>query len=508
MNGVATFNSLQINLAGTYTITATDGTLTSATSTSFVISKATPTVAWNSPGSIAYGTALSSTQLNATASVPGNFVYTPAAGAVLSAGANQPLNAVFTPTDTADYTTANASTTITVTAAAVNLSGSDFYLKRDQGNSANLDVWTNATGTGAPSQAIPFASISSITLTGTLTGNSFVADFSNGSVVPSGGLTVNGAGPASGNSLIIVGTGGNDAVIAPPAGPVLLNGISVASSDVGNIYFQSPGAGEALTVSAGNLTLAPNTGSGIGREVFSSITIGSGAQLLVPSATGHANRLLVQTAGLTIAGAAGSWTGLLDLANNDLDVSGGSLSVLSSQIAQGDLSATGGIISSTALSQRTGLVTLGVIQNTDNASTGPLYGTSAPLGAFDGANPSSSAVLIKFTYFGDANLDGKVDGTDYALLDNGFLNHLSNWYNGDFNLDGALDGSDYTLIDNAFNQQGSSLAAQVAASVASTQKGSLAKLNVFSSAPVTAVPSLIQANDSWKQKDVATDILG
>jgi hypothetical protein len=71
-------------------------------------------------------------------------------------------------------------------------------------------------------------------------------------------------------------------------------------------------------------------------------------------------------------------------------------------------------------------------------------------------------VLVKYTYFGDANLDGHVDGSDYSLIDNGFLNHLTGWYNGDFNYDGVVNGSDYTLIDNAFNTQGASIASIVA----------------------------------------------
>ena len=50
----------------------------------------------------------SATQLNATASVPGTFVYTPAAGTVLNAGAAQTLSVTFTPTDAANYTTATA----------------------------------------------------------------------------------------------------------------------------------------------------------------------------------------------------------------------------------------------------------------------------------------------------------------------------------------------------------------------------------------------------------------
>ncbi len=80
----------------------------------------TPVIAWANPANIAYGTALSATQLDATASyngsnVPGTFVYTPAAGTVLHAGANQTLGVVFTPTDTIDYTNANGSAHITVT---------------------------------------------------------------------------------------------------------------------------------------------------------------------------------------------------------------------------------------------------------------------------------------------------------------------------------------------------------------------------------------------------------
>src|SRR6185503_3716164 len=45
--------------------------------------KATPTITWSAPAAIVHGTALSATQLNATASVPGSFVYNPAAGTVL-----------------------------------------------------------------------------------------------------------------------------------------------------------------------------------------------------------------------------------------------------------------------------------------------------------------------------------------------------------------------------------------------------------------------------------------
>jgi hypothetical protein len=58
------------------------------------------------------------TQLNATASVPGSFSYTPLAGTVLGAGANETLHVDFTPTDTTNYTVASKNVTINVTKAA------------------------------------------------------------------------------------------------------------------------------------------------------------------------------------------------------------------------------------------------------------------------------------------------------------------------------------------------------------------------------------------------------
>ena len=113
-----------------------------------------------------------------------------------------------------------------------------------------------------------------------------------------------------------------------------------------------------------------------------------------------------------------------------------------------------GIPSTNAAADTTHLTAIGVIQN--NQSGTALY-TSTNL--FDGITPSTKDILVKYTYYGDANLDGKVDASDYSLIDNGYLNHLTGWYNGDFNYDGVVNGSDYTLIDNAFNMQGASLAA-------------------------------------------------
>ena len=82
---------------------------------SIVTTKTTPVITWTTPASIVAGTALSSTQLNATADVAGTFVYTPAAGTVESTAGSVTLSTTFTPTDTTSYNTATKSVTLTVT---------------------------------------------------------------------------------------------------------------------------------------------------------------------------------------------------------------------------------------------------------------------------------------------------------------------------------------------------------------------------------------------------------
>ena len=78
-----------------------------------LVVKATPVITWATPAPISFGTPLGGAQLNATASVPGTFVYTPAAGTVLAVGP-QLLSALFTPTDSANYNTVTASVTLVV----------------------------------------------------------------------------------------------------------------------------------------------------------------------------------------------------------------------------------------------------------------------------------------------------------------------------------------------------------------------------------------------------------
>ena len=62
-----------------------------------------PILTWPTPAAVSPGTVLGATQLNATANVPGTFVYQPPAGTVLAEGASRLLEALFIPDDEATY---------------------------------------------------------------------------------------------------------------------------------------------------------------------------------------------------------------------------------------------------------------------------------------------------------------------------------------------------------------------------------------------------------------------
>ena len=85
------------------------------------VNKAVPTLMWYDPAPIEWGTPLSTTQLNAKASVPGSFVYTPAEDERLRAGTHT-LSVTFLPEDSRNYAAVETSTSITVHRATPSIS--------------------------------------------------------------------------------------------------------------------------------------------------------------------------------------------------------------------------------------------------------------------------------------------------------------------------------------------------------------------------------------------------
>lgn len=90
--------------SGTYNVVATVANPNyvsnpSSATARVVITPGTAVLTWAKPAAITSTTALSATQLNATSTLPGKFVYTPAAGTFLKVGNGQTLSVTFTPND-------------------------------------------------------------------------------------------------------------------------------------------------------------------------------------------------------------------------------------------------------------------------------------------------------------------------------------------------------------------------------------------------------------------------
>jgi hypothetical protein len=251
----------------------------------------------------------------------------------------------------------------------------------------------------------------------------------------------------------------------------------VFTNTAGTALFESDAGGSispeeylAVNASGGSVTFTST-------QHLTSLMVAAGATVQLTNTS--SGRSIVITPSLSV-------TGKLDLTGNDLVVENGNLAVVSALVKLGfgtSLSSywngSAGITSSSAAGDTTHLTALGTILNLASG-TDTLYGGGGSLGLFDGASPGPSDVLVRYTYYGDTNLNGQVDASDYTRVDNGFTQHLTGWYNGDFNYDGVVNGSDYTLMDNAFNSQGGnpnvSITAQIAGATAVPEPTALAAL--------------------------------
>ena len=172
-------------LSATFTPTDTADITTATGSVTLLVNQAVPVITWATPAPVAAGTALSATQLNAAASIPGTFTYTPTAGTMLTAG-TQTLSTVFTPTDAVDYATATTSVSIVVT--SFTLSGTAVTVARGAttGNTSTItisphdgftgNVTLTAAITSSPANAqdppkLSFGSTSPVNLSGTTAGS-------------------------------------------------------------------------------------------------------------------------------------------------------------------------------------------------------------------------------------------------------------------------------------------------------------------------------------------------
>jgi autotransporter-associated beta strand protein len=286
----------------------------------------------------------------------------------------------------------------------------------------------------------------STSITRPITGTGGLQVFGPGTLTLSGSSTYTGATLIHSGPVVITATGSLPTTTALTVGDI---------------------ADTAAVGTTASVTFNASTGTGVRQITLASLNIVSNGTVDVLQPTAIANRSVLIVGGLSFAGSTGAWAGQIDLTTNDMIIRGGNLTQITNQVAQGcnsgQWTGVGGITSSTAAADTTHLTAVGVILN--NSTYGSASGS---LGKFDGVTPASTDVLVKYSYYGDDNLDGKVDASDYSRIDAAYLADRSNptsmtgWQNGDFNYDGVINGSDYTLIDNTFNLQRAVLASALA----------------------------------------------
>jgi hypothetical protein len=289
-----------------------------------------------------------------------------------------------------------------------------------------------------------------------------------------GTLALNG-GTVSSLSMQVGYTGGGQGTFSQSGGLNATGPLWVGGAGQGIGYYKMTGGTTSTTavtssgvidISGGTMTVAGNVGSidassgsigisGTGTLRAKSVqqkqlTI-NGGQLLL-NTNGDANAPVNKVQNLAMSKTAGAYNGKLDLNDGDLIVTG----TLANQVrdmvvkgrSNGAWSGTG--IASSYAANHPGTA-LGFMSGSEYRA---IYGGSA---TFDGAPVATSDLLIKHTYNGDTDFNGKVNFDDYVRIDNGFNNHLSGWVNGDFDYNGVVNFDDYVLIDFAFNNQSGTL---------------------------------------------------
>jgi hypothetical protein len=203
-------------------------------------------------------------------------------------------------------------------------------------------------------------------------------------------------------------------------------GLDVVSIASGMVLFDASDDLQSLTISGGAAQMVANGNNCLAiKQLF----IGSGAQF--------------------------------DLTNNDmiLDYTGTSkLASIAAMIASARSGGTwtgSGLTSTTAKNNPKHNTTLAAVEATE-------YKQVSGSAIFDGTSVDNDAVLVKYTYYGDTDLNGSVTFSDYSRLDSTFQTQTKpgtviDWFHGDFNYDGVIGFSDYSLIDNAFQTQSGTL---------------------------------------------------
>lgn len=206
----------------------------------------------------------------------------------------------------------------------------------------------------------------------------------------------------------------------------------------------------ALNVSGGSVSLGDS-------QHLRSLTLSAGT-VTMPTGGG---KVLV-TSALTLSG-----SGKLDLRDQDLILDYSGASPLGTWTGTGYTGATGWIASGrnggdwggsgivTGMSDANPsnhLTTLGVAEASRALG---LSGTQTAL--WNGQTVDATTVLIKYTYGGDVDLNGRINGDDYAIM-NAATASMHSYAEGDLDYSGSVaSGDDWFIIDSNIGRQGAPL---------------------------------------------------
>ncbi|HEX4056060.1 MAG TPA: glycosyl hydrolase 53 family protein [Tepidisphaeraceae bacterium] len=207
--------------------------------------------------------------------------------------------------------------------------------------------------------------------------------------------------------------------------------------------------GGPVTVDAGQILTPAGTGT---ISYTSTVTVLSGASITFANST-HAQGLTIASTGTAaITGSTGatvltvdslSNSGTIDVQNNELIVNyttSSPASTIRGELASGY---NGGYWNGTGIASSV-------------AAANSNYG----LGYADGADGlvaglSSGQVEIKYTLYGDTNLDGTVNSVDFGNMAANFGKSGTVWDQGDFDYDGVVNSIDFGLLAANFGKSAS-----------------------------------------------------
>jgi hypothetical protein len=218
------------------------------------------------------------------------------------------------------------------------------------------------------------------------------------------------------------------------------------------------GAG-SLTMSGTSTVFLGNTGINTytgGTNVTSGMLVIGAAGALPTghdvSITGGTLQLAANTGGETLSSLSVSAGGFLDVGNNHVIISdpGGSIdSTIRGYLANG--------YNNGNWNGTSGAATGGGIGT--SSATGTKYGIGYADGADGGIGGISSGQLeVKYTLYGDANLDGSVNSIDFGDMAANFGKSGKVWDQGDFNYDGVVNSVDFGLLAGNFGKSAGSSA--------------------------------------------------